>query len=104
MPCALSAIWFPEKQRAISTSIACNANLLGVSLGYFFPALCLVGDLNDYKAKFPNTYVTEARSDVFWCLAYQFFLGLAVVIPVVIGMKDRPENDPDGLTKEQIAE
>jgi hypothetical protein len=53
MPCALSAIWFPEHERMVSTSIAANSNVFGIGIGYFFPAMFMVGDLADYKEKFP---------------------------------------------------
>jgi hypothetical protein len=35
----LSANWFGEKERLYSTSFGANANILGIAIGYFLPAL-----------------------------------------------------------------
>jgi len=48
MPCALSYVWFPERERALSTSIAANANVFGVGVGYFIAGLFVQGDIKDY--------------------------------------------------------
>ncbi len=37
-PAKLSANWFGEKERIFSTSVAVNANILGVGLGFIIPA------------------------------------------------------------------
>ena len=70
MPCAISAVWFPEGERALSTSIGANANLFGVAIGFFVPAWFVQGDIKDYKRLHPDTWKHEAQRDIFWCLVF----------------------------------
>lgn len=49
-PALLSASWFPEEERTLATSIALNANQLGVGLAFVVGALCVrsPGQVADY--------------------------------------------------------
>ena len=38
-PAKLSANWFGDRERLYSTSVAVNANTLGIAIGYFVPVL-----------------------------------------------------------------
>ena len=39
MPTKLSAVWFPENERVISTMIAVNMSIVGCIVGFYSPAL-----------------------------------------------------------------
>ena len=57
MPCAISAVWFPEGERSLSTSIAANANVFGVGVGYFIAGLFVQGDIKDYQKIYNGLWI-----------------------------------------------
>ena len=83
-PAKLSANWFGEKERIYATSIGANANLLGVAIGYFVPAL-FVGD---------NDTGETAKQHVFHLMISVSVLSTLILLPVILTFQDKPPSFP----------
>lgn len=66
VPGKLSAVWFPENERATSTAIGFLANLLGIAFGFLHPTL-IVGAANA-KAKISHELEVVFTIRIFVCL------------------------------------
>ena len=82
-PPKISALWFPEEERLIATSIGAYANIFGVAVGCFIPSV-FFDDTDVYN---PDT----AKSHFFKMNLTLSILCTAVLIPSVIYIRNRTE-------------
>lgn len=81
-PTVLSANWFPQNERILSTSVGAYANVLGIAFGCFVPSIFF----NDNDGQNPELAKTH-------CLQMGLLLaGMATVvcIPALIFLKNKP--------------
>ncbi|CDW86707.1 UNKNOWN [Stylonychia lemnae] len=85
-PAKISANWFGEKERLYSTSVAANANTLGIAIGYFIPAL-FVKDEDEFN-------VEDAKNHTWQLMMCVAIISTIILIPVAITFKDKPPTPP----------
>ncbi|CDW72822.1 major facilitator superfamily protein [Stylonychia lemnae] len=85
-PAKISANWFGEKERLYSTSVAVNANTLGVAIGYFIPAL-FVKDQDEFHQE-------DAKNHTWQLMMCVAAASTAILIPVALSFKDKPPSPP----------
>ncbi|CDW85706.1 major facilitator superfamily protein [Stylonychia lemnae] len=85
-PPKISANWFGKKERLYSTSVAANANTLGVAIGYFIPAL-FVKDEDEFNDEDAKNHTWQLMI----CLAA---ISTIILVPVAFTLKDKPPTPP----------
>jgi len=81
-PALLSASWFPEKERTLATSIALNANQLGVGLAFIVGAL----------------YV-QSPSQISTYFGLLSFFSVVAFVGTALQLEDAPPTPPSGSSR-----
>ena len=81
-PSKISAVWFPENERLVATSIGAYANIVGVALGCFVPSIFFSDSDLDHS--------DEARSHFFNMNVVLAGISTLVLIPSVIFIHNKP--------------
>ncbi len=81
----LSANWFPQKERIVSTSVGVNANIFGVVFGFFVPSIFF----DDKDIDLPD----EAKLHCFKMNLYLTIVATIVFILSVFLFKDKPDKN-----------
>lgn len=84
-PTKISANWFPERERIVSTSIAAYANIFGIAFGCFVPSIFFT----DADSLNPD----DARKHAFEMSITLGCIATAVLIPVLLFVRDKPNAD-----------
>ena len=81
-PTKVSANWFGESERVVSTTVGAYANVFGIAFGYFFPSLW-VSDMD-------LTDSTQAKMDIYRLSFYLTIISSVAFILVLLTFRSKP--------------
>lgn len=86
MPGKLSALWFPENERATATSIGVVMNLFGVAVGFIQPSLTVLASTNndEIKGDLQNFYLAQ-------------LVMAAVILLITFSYQEKPPTPPTAV-------
>lgn len=81
-PPKISAVWFPEHERLVATSIGAYANIVGVAVGCFVPSL--------FFSDSDLEHSDEARSHFFSMNLVLAVISTVALVPSIIFIHNKP--------------